>query len=147
MLAYLAVGGLVFGAPMGRANVGVALLALLLSLLAFSGLGIISASIILVTKRGDPVTFLLASLSTLLGGVYYPVAVLPAWLQALAALRPLTHALRALRLALLEGAGLAEVAPNLAMLALFALVVLPGGVWAFRWALRRARSDGTLTQY
>lgn len=147
VLAYLAVGGLVFGAPLGRANTGVALLTLLLSLLAFSGLGIISASIILVTKRGDPVAFLLASLSALLSGVYYPVAVLPTWLQSLAALLPLTHALRALRLALLEGAGLSEVAPSLAMLALFALVVLPGGIWAFRWALRRARSDGTLTQY
>ena len=147
VLVYLAVGALLFGAPLGQANVGTALLTLLLSLLAFSGLGILSASVILVTKRGDPITFVFGSLSALLSGVYYPVAVLPAWLQPLSALLPLTHALRALRLALLEGASPAEVAPNLAMLALFALVVLPGGIWAFRWALRQARREGTLTQY
>jgi ABC-2 type transport system permease protein len=147
VVAYLLVGAFLFGAPLGRANIGTALLALLLSLLAFSGLGILSASVILVTKRGDPVNFLFASLSALLSGVYYPVGVLPAWLQPLSTFLPLTHALRAMRLALLEGAGLAQVAPELALLALFAAVVLPGGLLAFRWALRRARAEGSLTQY
>lgn len=147
VLAYLLVGALLFGAPLGQANLATALCTLLLSLLAFSGLGILSASVILVTKRGDPVNFLFASLSTLLSGVYYPVGVLPGWLQPVSTLLPLTHALKAMRLALLEGAGLAQVAPDLALLALFSLLVLPSGVFAFRWALRRARQEGSLTQY
>jgi ABC-2 type transport system permease protein len=147
VLGYLLVGALLFGAPLGQANVGTALLVLFVAILAFSGLGILSASVILVTKRGDPVNLLFASLSSLLSGVYYPVAVLPAWLQALSNLLPLTHALQAMRLALLEGAGVVQVAPNLVMLGLFAAIVLPGGIVAFRWALRKARAEGSLTQY
>ena len=147
VLGYLLVGVLLFGAPLERANIGTALMVLLVALVAFSGLGILSASVILVTKRGDPINLLFASLTTLLSGVYYPVDVLPAWLRTLSNLLPLTHALQGMRLALLEGAGLIQVAPDLAMLGLFAVVVVPGGILAFRWALRKARADGSLTQY
>ena len=147
VLAYLAVGALLFGLPLGRASVGTALLTLCLSLFAFGGLGMLSASFILVTKRGDPINFLFASLSTLLGGVYYPVEVLPTWLQPVSFLLPMTHAVRAMRRALLEGAGPGQVAPQLALLALFAALTLPAGLVAFRLALRRARLEGSLTQY
>jgi ABC-2 type transport system permease protein len=147
VLAYLLVGAVLFGLGLGQANAGTALLTLALSLFAFSGLGMLSASFILVTKRGDPINFLFTSLSVLMSGVYYPVSVLPAWLQPVAAFLPMTHALRAMRLALLEGAGVAQVAPELAMLGLFTAIVLPGGLLAFRWALRRARAEGSLTQF
>ncbi len=147
VVLYLGVGIILFGAPLGPANIGTALLVLLLSLLAFSGLGILSAAFILVTKRGDPVNFVLGGLSTLLSGVYYPVGVLPPWLQSVSFLLPMTHALRAMRLALLQGAGPSQVGTELAWLALFAALALPAGVLAFRRALRRARSEGTLTQF
>ncbi len=147
VVLYLGVGVILFGAPLGPANIGTALLVLLLSLLAFSGLGILSAAFILVTKRGDPVNFVLGGLSTLLSGVYYPVGVLPPWLRSVSFLLPMTHALRAMRLALLQGAGPSQVGTELAWLALFAALALPAGVLAFRQALRRARSEGTLTQF
>ncbi len=147
VLLYLAVGTALFGLPLGRANVGTALLTLLISLFAFSGLGILSASFILVYKRGDPVNALFSAVSLLLSGVYYPVTLLPTWLQPITAALPMTHALQAMRLALLEGAGIARVSTELAVLGLFAAIVLPGGVLAFGWALRKVRADGSLTQF
>ncbi len=147
VLLYLLFGVVLFGVPLSRANVGTALLILLLSIAAFTGLGILSASFVLVTKRGNPVNFVFGSLSVLLGGVYYPIGVLPAWLQPVSALLPMTHALRGMRLSLLEGAGLSQVTVELAMLALFTALVLPGGILAFRWALHRARVEGSLTQF
>ncbi len=146
VLLYLLIGGL-FGATFPQGNVGTALLALLLSILAFSGLGILSAGFILVTKRGDPLQMLLNTASFLLAGVYYPLEVLPAWLQRIALLLPMTHALRAMRLALLQGAGPAQVAPELLTLGLLASILLPGSMLAFRLALRRARTEGSLTQF
>lgn len=144
---YLVIGVFVFGAPLGRPNLGTALLTLVLSITAFSGLGILSASFIMVAKRGDPINFVFATLSSLLSGVYYPVAVLPGWLQSLSAFLPMTHSLRAMRLALLEGASPARTARELGFLALFTVLILPAALLAFRWALRRARADGSLTQF
>ncbi|MGB9722312.1 MAG: ABC transporter ATP-binding protein/permease [Chloroflexia bacterium] len=147
VVLYLGMGVALFGAPLGPANVGTALLVLLLSLLAFSGLGILSAAFILVTKRGDPVQFVLSGLSSLLSGIYYPVGVLPTWLQPLSYLFPMTYTLRAIRLALLQGAGSLQVGTELALLGLFAALTLPAGVLAFRLALRQARAEGSLTQF
>ncbi len=147
VVLYLGIGVALFGAPLGPAHVGTALLVLVLSLLAFSGLGILSAAFTLVTKRGDPVNFVLGGLATLLSGVYYPVDILPVWLRPVSYLLPMTHALRAMRLALLQGAGPAQVGRELFLLGLFASVSLPAGVLAFHRALRRARAEGTLTQF
>ncbi|MGC8874590.1 MAG: ABC transporter ATP-binding protein/permease [Chloroflexia bacterium] len=147
VLLYLATGAILFGAPVGPVHVGTALLTLLLSILAFSGLGILSAGFILVTKRGDPIGMALTALSTLLSGVYYPVALLPRPLRALASFLPMTHALRAMRLALLQGATPSQVSAELRALALFVLLLFPGGLLAFQEALRRARREGSLGQY
>lgn len=65
----------------------------------------------------------------------------------LAHLLPLTYSLRAMRGALLLGRGPVELAGDLGMLALFAAVLLPVGLAAFRWAVRFARRAGSLGQY
>lgn len=147
IVAYLAVGGLLFGVDLSRANWPAALLVQLLTVLAFSGLGILSASFIMVFKQGNPLEALLGVGSSLLGGVYYPVTVLPTFLQPLAALLPITYSLRAMRLAVLQGATVAELATDLLALAVFAVTLVPLGLVAFRIALRKARRDGSLTQY
>jgi ABC-2 type transport system permease protein len=144
---HLLIGVLLFGAQLGRPHIGTALLTLFLSIAAFGGLGILSASFVMVVKRGDPVNFVLASLSSLLSGVYYPVAVLPGWLQVVSGFLPMTYSLRAMRMALLERASPAQVGQELGLLALFTALILPIAWFAFRWALRRARVEGSLTQF
>ncbi len=121
-----------------------ALFILLLSILAFLGFGFISAAFVMVFKRGDPLGWLVSNLSVLLGGVYYPVEVLPLWLQKLAVLLPLTHSLKAIRLVMLKGASLAEVWTEIFVLLLFALLLLPISLLCFRWALKKAVIEGTL---
>ncbi len=144
---YLAMGVMLFGASLENANVFSALVILGLTVLVMSGIGILSASFIMVLKRGDPVSFVFSSLSTLLGGVYYPVSVLPGWLQLLAQAFPLTHALEAMRRALLSGATLVALWREVVILTGFAVVLLPLSMTAFRRAVRLARRDGTLTQF
>jgi ABC-2 type transport system permease protein len=75
------------------------------------------------------------------------VEVLPAPLRSVADLLPLTHALEALRRALLTGADLASLVGPLSRLALFAAVLLPVSLAAFAWAVRRAKDDGSLTHF
>lgn len=147
VLVYLGFGGLLLGVDLSRGNYPTAILILLVTLVVFSGVGIIAASFIMVLKRGDPIAWALSAFSNLLGGVYYPLDVLPDWLQFLARLLPITYSLEAMRQTLLNGASLIEVAPQLAALAAFGVILLPTSLIAFRFAVRRARQDGSLTHY
>jgi ABC-2 type transport system permease protein len=140
-------GGVLFGLSLGQVNLLAALLLFLVSLPAFSSIGILSAAFTLVFKRGDPLLWLFASLSWLLGGVFYPLEVLPPFLQQTAQLLPITHALEGMRAALLSGAAVAELGPQIGTLALFGLIGLPGSLMAFTLGVRRVRVTGTLSHY
>ncbi|MBM4371399.1 MAG: ABC transporter permease, partial [Deltaproteobacteria bacterium] len=83
------------------------LLILPLTFLGFGALGVVSAALTLVVKRGEPVGAF-AAVSFLVAGTLYPVETLPGWCQAVASVLPLTHAIDATRAALLSGASLAE---------------------------------------
>jgi ABC-2 type transport system permease protein len=144
---YLAWGIFLFGFPAGSANWIGAIVVLAVSVFAFAGLGILSASYMLLFMRGNPAKWLLLGLSGVLGGMMYPVSVLPHWLQELAWLLPITYSLQGLRLALLGGAGFGELWHSIAALLLFAAVLLPVSCLAFSWALRRTKTLGTLTHF
>lgn len=66
-----------FGLPLGQTNILAAAVILALALLAHLPLGIMAAGFVLIFKRGDPVTLMFGHLSALLGGVYFPLQVLP----------------------------------------------------------------------
>ena len=146
MFVYLLLGVLL-GVRFTGANWLGALVTLLLAILAFSAIGIMSAGIIMIIKRGDPVTSLLSYFTLLLGGIYYPIDVLPNWLQPLAKLLPVTYALDSMRLALLTGADWGELQTDLLALTLFCLLLCPLSLLIFRWAVNKARADGSLTHY
>lgn len=95
---------MLFGLPLRHVNAVAVALVFVLSLLAFSSTGIMSATFTLVFKRRDPLLWLFGSGSWLLGGVLYPIDVLPASLQHLSRLLPITHAAEGMRAALLGGA-------------------------------------------
>jgi ABC-2 type transport system permease protein len=141
-----ALGVLVFGAAFPSANLAGAFSAIVLGIAAHLGFGILSASFVIVFKRGDPVSWAIDALTFLVAGIFYPVEVLPATLQPVASLLPATHALRALRRSLLQGAGPAELASELGLLAFFAALLLLLSGFSLRIALKKATRDGTLGQ-
>lgn len=147
VIVYLILGALVFGASLNQANYGTALLVLLLSIASFSGIGIISAAFVLLTKKGDPIAWALSGASSLLAGVYYPVAVLPDWLEPISRILPLTYALDAMRLSMLQGYSVYELRLDILVLLAFTLVLTPLSFFIFRQALRRAKKEGSLIQY
>jgi ABC-2 type transport system permease protein len=144
---YLLLGVLVFGFSLSQANFATALVVLLLSIASFSGIGILSAALVLIVKKGDPVAWVFGSVSGLLAGVYYPVSVLPDWLEPLSRFLPLTYALDGMRMAMLKGSSLYEVRVDLLALLAFTAVLTPLAFLAFRKALKRAKMEGSLIQY
>lgn len=147
VLVYLLIGVLLLGLNLSGANVGAALLILLLGIVAFASIGILAASSIMIIKRGDPVTALFGNLANLVGGVFYPIEIMPGWLQSIAKLLPITYALQGMRLALLTGASWSELSGDILTLTLFCVILFPLSILTFRYAVERARLDGSLAQY
>ena len=146
VFVYLIIG-ILLGVDLTNANLLASVVGLLLSIITFASIGIITASIIMVVKRGDPVTALISNISALVGGVYYPIETLPNWLQTIAQFIPITHALRVMRLALLQGASWSELASALWSLSLFCIILFPLSLIIFRAAVDLARREGSLGQY
>ncbi len=139
--------GLLFGLDIQGANIPAAMLILLLSILSFASFGMISASLIVVIKRGEMLNILLSIASLILGGVMYPIELMPEFMQVLSKLIPITHGLEGMRLALLTGASTASLIPQLLILLLFAAVLLPLALTSFYLAVQYTKMTGTLAQY
>jgi ABC transporter DrrB family efflux protein len=71
----------------------------------------------------------------LLSGIWFSLEGSPRWVQWIAHLFPLTHVLDAARAVMLDGAGVAQIAPHLLFLAATALAFLAFGAWSFRWRI------------
>ncbi|TAK16492.1 MAG: ABC transporter permease [Acidobacteria bacterium] len=132
------------GLPVSTINFGATLVVFLLSVGAMLSLALLSASFTVVFKRGDPVMWALGAATWLLSGVLYPTDVLPPMLARVSSLLPTTHALAAVRATAIDGASLAAVGRDAGVLAAFALIGVPFGLWAFTVAVNHARRAGTL---
>jgi ABC-type multidrug transport system ATPase subunit/ABC-type polysaccharide/polyol phosphate export permease len=147
VFSFLMVGKLIDPSTSPHSNYFGALVVILLTVISASSIGILSASFIMVIKRGDPVTVLYTSLSFLLGGVMFPISLFPDWMQGFSLLLPTTHALQAIRLAVLQNASTANLTPQLAALVCFCAVLLPVSLKTFKYSVKRAKIEGSLTQY
>jgi len=146
-ILFLAGGCLFLGLQILPLNAAAALVVLATTFLAFLAIGMLSAGFIMIFKQGNPVGALFGTSSYFLGGVLFPVEVLPEPFQWAAAFLPTTHAVKALRELLLAQVAVAEILPILGNLGLFVAVTAPVGIAFFRYAVRRAKRDGSLTQY
>lgn len=144
---YMLFAVLVFGVHLYATGLGAFALGAILTLLSSVGLGILSASFILYFKRGNPINFILSGATTFLGSVFFPVEQLPEWVRPASALLPVTWSLKVVRGSLLQGKGLAELGGELWILALMTAVLLPTGLICSRYAIRRAKREGSLVQY
>jgi len=136
-----------FGLALGRINAPGVLAVGVLTVVCFLSVGVLSASFILVYKTGNPFSWIMGTVSGLLGGVVFPVALLPPWIRWISSLLPVTYALDGMRKSLLASATFADVLPDVAALAAFAALLLPASLVAFRLAVRKAKKDGTLAHY
>ncbi|MFN8474971.1 MAG: ABC transporter permease [Anaerolineae bacterium] len=141
----LVVVALFFHLDMSQANYGSALAVLLAGSLSFIGVGIIAAVLpMLYPERGAQMTNFAQALFLLASGVYYPVTVLPGWLQTISRVSPATYTLEGVRAALLDGASVQSLAPIIGLLIVIGLVTIPVGVVTFQWGERYAKRTGKL---
>ncbi|MFN8593915.1 MAG: ABC transporter permease [Thermomicrobiales bacterium] len=141
----LAVLSLFFSVDLSHANIPGAAIVLLAGSISFIGFGIMAAVLpLLFPERGEEMTFVISSLMLLVSGVYYPISVLPDWMEPLATVSPATYVLEGMRLALLEDAPTVALWPSLWPILILGAAALPIGIAVFGWGERYAKRTGRL---
>lgn len=134
-------GGAIFGLSLRAADPAALVVAATATALAVAPIGIVSAAVTIVARRGEALLGAFMSLAWLLGDVIYPVEALPEGLQGVGRLLPVSHAASALRAALLGGE---PVGAALGPIFVFALAGLPASLLLLAGAVRWARASGRL---
>jgi ABC-2 type transport system permease protein len=126
-------------------NMPTAIVFVLLGSFSFVGIGMMAAILpLLYVERGAQMTFVIQSCLLLVSGVYYPVEILPHWMQVLARLSPATYVLDGVRAGLLDGTPVTALTHDVGPLILMGIVLIPAGLWAFGRAERYAKRTGKL---
>jgi ABC-type multidrug transport system permease subunit len=112
-----------------------ALLALMATLGALSmiAMGFVVAAFVTSEELAGGILNFLSWPMMLLSGVWFSMEGSQPWLQQLAQVFPLTHLVGGARAVMLDGAGVAEVMPQLLTLAVMTVVFLAIGARIFRW--------------
>ncbi len=141
--ALFAVVALFFGLSFPDANFAAALALLAVASISFVGIGMVTAVLPLISpEKGAQLGFVAQGILLVVSGVYYPVDVMPGWMQAIATVSPATYALEGIRAAVLDGQGVtwSDLGPLLALGA----VSIPLGLAIFRAGERYAKRHGKL---
>jgi len=130
---------------LSHANVISAVVLLAVGALAFIGLGIASAAFPLMwTEKGLQMAYIVQAIVLLVSGVYYPVSVLPAWMQVLSTISPATYVIRGMRSALMDGADLPSLWPEVWPALVVGVLSIPLGLRLFVAVERYAKKTGRL---
>src|SRR5690348_3060448 len=143
----LIVVGLFFHLDLSHANYATAIFMLLAGSISFIGFGIGAAVLpLLFTERGSQMSYIVRAVLLLVSGVYYPIEVLPLWMQPLAKISPATYVLEGLRAALLRNQVIWswEIWSYTWPLIVTGIVSIPLSVYIFRIAERYAKRTGRL---
>jgi ABC-2 type transport system permease protein len=134
-----------FDLAMPSADFFAALVVLSVASISFFGIGMMMAVLPLISpEKGAQLGYVAQGVMLVCSGVYYPVEVLPGWMQAIATISPATYALEGIRGAILDGQGLDAVWPDIWPLLIIGAVCIPLGLWIFHRGEQYAKRHGKL---
>jgi len=134
-----------FDLSMPDANFLAAFVVLVVSSVSFLGIGVMTSVLPLISpEKGTQLGFVAQGTLLVVSGIYYPVDVLPQWMQWIATISPATYALEGAREAILEGAGMSEMWDEIGPLLLIGAVTIPLGLWVFHRGELYAKKHGKL---
>lgn len=143
----LALGWGIFGLELHWSTVPLAVPAMLLALLGFLPFGVMFAALTIATKQGSVGTSWVIALISIVGGLYFPVTLLPHWAQVASKLQPFTPSTEMLRHLLVDTPTQTSTAVTVAKLIAFAAVLLPASLYALVKAIQIGQRRGTIIEY
>ncbi len=141
----LGVTVLIFELDLSGANLWGGTLMLLSGCLSFVGISVMASTLpLLFPERGAQMTHIVIAMLLLVSGVYYPIEVLPSFLQKMAVFSPATYVLEGVRHALLDGTSTLDLWKHMWPALAMGFVLIPAGLWVFEQAERYAKRAGKL---
>ena len=123
----LLVGRLVFGVPI-RGSVLLLFGSAALYLIVALAIGLFISTLVETQQQAMFVTFFIMNVYLLMSGLFTPVDSMARWVQIVSVLNPVRHFVTISRAILVKGAGVAEIARPLAILAVYAVVTLTAAI-------------------
>jgi ABC-2 type transport system permease protein len=142
----LAMATLVFGLPLAS-TAFLAIPVALLGVVAFMPFALLLVALVMAFKQVASASQFIVSGIAIVGGLYFPIALLPGWIRWTSDVQPFTPATDLLR-HLLVGAPLVHPAGvELLKLVGFSVVLLPTSLAVLRAAIRYGQRTGTVAEY
>tara|TARA_B100000674_G_scaffold260491_1_gene214801 strand:+ start:74 stop:868 length:795 start_codon:yes stop_codon:yes gene_type:complete len=123
------------------------LLSLFFNSIPFIGLGLISASLIVIFKMGDVSNFLISLLSIFFSGIFFPVSSLPPLFSSFGGITPLNICLETSKIIMNENFVFSDLLPYFKITGIEILLFLPLGIYLINFSLKVAKKDGSLSFY
>jgi ABC-2 type transport system permease protein len=140
-----AVLAIFFRLDLSAANLPGAFMMLVFGSVSLIGISIFASILpLLYPERGAQMTHIVQAAFLLVSGIYYPISVLPGWMQFLSRISPVTYVLDGVRAAIMDGAPFSDLISRLIPLVISGFVFVPLGIWMFQLAERYAKRTGKL---
>ncbi len=110
---------------------------LLLGVFSFVGLGVALTSLAKDQETASMILMAIMFPMMFLSGIFFPVKMMPGFMQTISSFLPLTYASDAMRKVMVLGAGVPQIATNLTVLVVFGVVMLAIAVPLFRRMMTR----------
>ncbi len=130
VIEVLVIGVVVFKVPM-QGDLALLLLVTMLFLTTALGIGLFISSAAKTQQEAQMLGALTLLPSFFLAGIFFPIAAMPPFLQAVSYLIPLRYFNEAVRAIMLKGATLQEIQGPVVALVIFAIVIMGGAVRRF----------------
>jgi ABC-2 type transport system permease protein len=136
----------VYGLPLASTAV-LAIPVALLGVVAFLPFALLLVAIVMAFKQVASASQFIVSGIAIVGGLYFPIALLPSWIRWASEVQPFTPATDLMRHLLVSTPLAHPAGVELLKLALFSAVLLPAGFALLRVSIRYGQRSGTVAEY
>ena len=147
IIFYVLAAKFIFGVEISLVKVPAFLFFVIINNLPFIGIGLLTASFIILFKVGNIINFFVGSLSIFFSGIFFSTESLPDWLITISHNLPLTIGSELALLSLLGQTSFNQIYPELMKVLGLALISLPLGILLVYYALRVSKQNGSLNHY
>jgi ABC-2 type transport system permease protein len=114
---------------------------------SFLPFGLIIAGLVIAIKQADSLTAFVVAGMSIVAGLYFPVALLPDWIQWASEVQPFTPSVDLMRHFLIDMPFEGSVAVAVLKLIGFTVILLPLSIGVIAAAIRMGRRRGTVAEY
>jgi ABC-2 type transport system permease protein len=142
----LALATTVFGLPLAATSF-LAIPVALLGVIAFMPFALFLVALVMAFKQAASASVFIVSGISIVGGLYFPITLLPGWIRWMSEAQPFTPATDLLRHLLVDTPLVHPAGVELLKLVGFSVVLLPAGFAVLRAAIRYGQRTGTVAEY